>query len=83
MAAKFGVLLGTCIERVHLEFCKSLLGVKKCTLNNFVYGELKCWVKYYMITTISMFKKVYNMLNYFINKAFELRNSTIYVDNRN
>jgi len=45
MAAKFGVLLGTCIERVHLEFCKSLLGVKKCTLNNFVYGELKCWVK--------------------------------------
>ena len=27
------------IERVHLQFCKRLLGVKKSTQNNFVYGE--------------------------------------------
>lgn len=28
------------IERVHLKFCKSLLGVKQSTQNNFIYGEL-------------------------------------------
>ena len=28
------------IERVHLQFCKRLLGVKKTTQNNFIYGEL-------------------------------------------
>ena len=28
------------IERTHLQFCKHLLGVKKQTQNNFVYGEL-------------------------------------------
>lgn len=28
------------IERVHLQFCKSLLGVKQSTQNNFIYGEL-------------------------------------------
>lgn len=27
-------------ERAHLQFCKKLLGVKKCTQNDFVYGEL-------------------------------------------
>jgi len=28
------------IENVHLQFCKKLLGVKKTTQNDFVYGEL-------------------------------------------
>ena len=27
-------------ERVHLQFCKKLLGVKKSTQNDFIYGEL-------------------------------------------
>ena len=27
-------------ESVHLQFCKQMLGVKKCTQNDFVYGEL-------------------------------------------
>ena len=27
------------IERVHLQFCKHLLGVKQSTQNNFVYGD--------------------------------------------
>ena len=67
----WGFAQGTRIERVHLQFCKRLLGVKKCTQNDFVYGELgrlncqyvryfiliKYWVKYYMQTTISMLKK--------------------------
>ena len=28
------------IERVHLQFCKTLLGVKQSTQNSFIYGEL-------------------------------------------
>jgi hypothetical protein len=28
------------IERIHLKFCKELLGVRSQTQNNFVYGEL-------------------------------------------
>ena len=28
------------VERVHTQFCKSLLGVKTSTQNDFVYGEL-------------------------------------------
>ena len=30
------------IERLHLKFCKRLLGVKSSTQNNFIYGELGC-----------------------------------------
>ena len=48
MAAKFGVLL-----RVHLLKEFILLGVKKCTQNDFVYGEhglLNCqYVRYFII----------------------------------
>ena len=29
-----------CIERVHYQFCKKVLGVRKTTQNDFVYGEL-------------------------------------------
>jgi hypothetical protein len=28
------------IERVHLQFCKKVLGVKKTTQNDFICGEL-------------------------------------------
>ena len=31
---------GKAIERVHLHFCKNILGVKKTTSTDFVYGEL-------------------------------------------
>ena len=27
------------VKRVHLQYCKCLLGVKRCTQNDFVYGE--------------------------------------------
>lgn len=36
----WGFKQANCIERVHLRFCKGLLGVKKTTQNDFVYGEL-------------------------------------------
>ena len=28
------------IKRVHLQFSKKILGVKQCTQNDFIYGEL-------------------------------------------
>ena len=28
------------LERIHLKFCKMVLGVKQCTCNAAVYGEL-------------------------------------------
>lgn len=35
----WGFHSGTALERGHLQFCKKMLGVKKNTQNNFVYGE--------------------------------------------
>ena len=36
----WGFKQSNAIDRVHLQFCKRLLGVKKTTQNDFVYGEL-------------------------------------------
>ena len=36
----WGFGMANSIERVHLQFCKKLLGVKKTTQNDFIYGEL-------------------------------------------
>ena len=36
----WGFIKGTALEHVHKSFCKSVLGVKNTTLNEFVYGEL-------------------------------------------
>ena len=36
----WGFIPANTVERVHLQFCKKILGVKKCTQNDFVYGEL-------------------------------------------
>ena len=36
----WGFIQVNTIERVHLQFCKRLLGVKKTTQNDFIYGEL-------------------------------------------
>ena len=38
-AEVWGFFQATHIESVHLQFCKRLLGVKRTTQNNFVYGE--------------------------------------------
>lgn len=35
----WGFVPANIIERVHLQFCKRLLGVKKSTQNDFIYGE--------------------------------------------
>ena len=64
------------IERVHLQYCKKLLGVKKSTQSDFVYGELgrlpfqyiryyhviRYWVKLIHTSDDKYCKKVYTML---------------------
>ena len=39
-AEVWGFHAGPDIERLHLKFCKQVLGVKRCTQNDFVHGEL-------------------------------------------
>ena len=36
----WGFDLGNDIEKVHVDFCKRILHVKKCTPNYMIYGEL-------------------------------------------
>ena len=36
----WGFIQGTLVERMHLKFCKQLLGVKQTTQSDFVYSEL-------------------------------------------
>ena len=35
-----GLYKSSSLETVHLQFCKKILGVKRFTQNNFIYGEL-------------------------------------------
>ena len=72
----WGFIQANAIERVHLQFCKKLLGVKKSTQNDFVYGELgrtnyiskryaiiiKYWFKILTAPENKYIKLVYNMM---------------------
>ena len=63
-------------ERVHLQFCKRLLGVKQCTQNNFIYGDLgrtsflvdrhlriiKYWLKICYTNERKYIRKIYDIL---------------------
>ena len=66
------------VETVHLQFCKKVLGVKRSTQNDFIYGELgrtdyqsrryiaiiKYWLKIISCNENKYIKQVYNtMLN--------------------
>jgi len=67
---------GKDVERLHVQYCKQLLGVKKNTQNDFVYGELgrmpvqntryyalvKFWLKILQSDNKKYIKIVYNML---------------------
>ena len=64
------------LERVHLQFCKGVLGVRRQTQNNFIYGELgRCtlqtlrynnilrfWIKILQCPETKYVKYVYNMM---------------------
>lgn len=55
----WGFIPANAIERVHMQFCKRLLGVKKNTQNDFVYGELgrtNCRSKRYLLILKYWFK---------------------------
>ena len=72
----WGFSQANAIERVHLQFCKRLLGVKKTTQNDFIYGELgrtscitkryiliiKYWFKILLSEDVKYIKLVYNMM---------------------
>ena len=72
----WGFIEGKSIERVHLHFCKMILGVKKTTPNVFVYSELgriplqtyrfydiiKYWLKLLLSSGHKYTKKVYTLL---------------------
>ena len=51
-----GLGMANPIERVHLQFCKKLLGVKKTTQNDFIYDELE--------RTSCQTKRFVRMINY-------------------
>ena len=64
------------VKRVHMQFCKKLLGVKKTTQNDFIYGELgrenyatkrsfiiiKYWFKILQTPENKYIKIIYNMM---------------------
>ena len=72
----WGFCQANAIERVHMQFCKKLLGVKKTTQNDFVYGELgrtnyttkryliiiKYWLKILLTPENKYIKLVYNIM---------------------
>ena len=72
----WGFIKADAIERVHLQFCKKLLGVKKNTQNDFIYGELgrtnfltrryilivKYWFKILSSGENKYIKQIYNLM---------------------
>ena len=72
----WGFISGNAVERIHVQFCIKVLGVKKTTQNDFIYGELgrmpyqyhryftiiKYWLKLLYSKEHKYIKKVYLML---------------------
>ena len=72
----WGLMDSHLLENIHLKFCKKLLGVKKQTQNNFIYGELgrtslktmraisviKYWLKIAQSNETKYIKIVYNVM---------------------
>ena len=83
----WGFCQANTIERVHMQYCKKPLGVKKTTQNDFVYGELgrvnyatkrlytiiKYWFKILTTPDNKYVKIIYNMM---LSDLEELPNKT-------
>ena len=70
-----GFFQANSIERVHLQFCKRLLGVKKSTQNDFVYGELgrtNCLTKRYLVIIKYWFTILFAQENKYIKLVYNL-----------
>lgn len=71
----WGFMQANQVERVHLSFCKKILGVKKSTQNDFVYGELgrtTYQTKRYFIIIKYWFKILSVQNNKYIKIIYEL-----------
>jgi len=75
----WGFVKGDAIERVHLQFCKRLLGVKKTTQNDFIYGELGR-VSYQTLKDYNIIKFWINILNTENNKFIRKTYDTLRLD---
>ena len=76
------------LENIHMHFCKSILGVRSQTNNNFVNGKLgrctlrlrrierviKYWFKVVKCTSTNYIKHIYNVMIYELN-MYPIRNS--------
>ena len=72
----WGFAHGNAVERVHLGFCKQILGVKQQTQNNFIYGELgrstmrnirffsiiRYWCKLIRCENSRFIRQIYNLM---------------------
>jgi hypothetical protein len=72
----WGFNQGKSVERIHMHFCKRILGVKKNTQNDFIYGELgrmplqnmryyniiKFWIKLLLSDENKYSRKIYLLL---------------------
>ena len=68
-------LQANAIERVPLQFCKRLLGVKKTTQNDFIYGELgrtTCITKQYLLIIKYWFKILHCGSTKYIKLAYQI-----------
>ena len=84
-AEVWGIFRADKIEIVHMQFCKRLLGIKKFTQNDFVYGEhgrtsfqnsryymiIKYWLK---IILCDKNKYIHNMMIHEMNRERKLGN---------
>ncbi|MCG7867658.1 MAG: reverse transcriptase family protein, partial [Candidatus Thiodiazotropha taylori] len=71
----WGFIQANSIERVHLQFCKKLLGVKKTTQNDFIYGELgrtSYQVRRYLFIVKYWFKLLSSQSNKYIKLVYNL-----------
>jgi len=84
----WGFIYGKAIEKVHLQFCKRILGVKKTTQNDLIYGDLgridlktrryvniiKYWLKLLALNEKMFAKKFFLMLKIDIETRPEKEN---------
>ena len=73
------------VERIHLQFCKRLLGVKISTQNNFISGELGrtfCQIQRYMILVRFWLKIVNTNANKYVRAIYDIMLRDLEISNR-
>ena len=82
---EWGFAKATQVERIHMSFCKQLLGVKTSTQNDFIYGELgrtNFYTKRIYIIIKYWFKVVYADEKKYISQIYKVMLNDIR-DNQN